>query len=105
MNELGLSTSFGIGSTRILQRWGVKKTSLQEFTEHYRTKLRISLRVVRFEKFLYRAKTATRLAEWGINTMSEAAEYGEILARFTSERFASWMFGSWKAKLAMMLAR
>ena len=30
---------------------------------------------------------------FGINTMSEVAEYGEIaLARFTSDRFASWIF-------------
>ena len=37
-------------------------------------------------------KTATRLAEWGINTMSEVSEYGEIaISRFTSERFASWL--------------
>ena len=37
-------------------------------------------------------KTATRLAEWGITTVSEAAEFGEIaIAKFTSDRFASWI--------------
>ena len=37
-------------------------------------------------------KTANRLAEWGISTVDEASELGELaLARMTSERFASWL--------------
>jgi nucleotidyltransferase/DNA polymerase involved in DNA repair len=37
-------------------------------------------------------KTANRLAEWGITTVDEASELGELaLSRMTSERFASWL--------------
>ena len=94
MNELGLSTSFGIGSTRILAKMGSEENkpagihrTLPDQIEDF-----FDGRSVR-EVPGIGPKTATRLAEWGINTMSEAAEFGEIaLARFTSERFASWMF-------------
>jgi nucleotidyltransferase/DNA polymerase involved in DNA repair len=37
-------------------------------------------------------KTANTLSEWGITTMDEAVELGELaLARMTSNRFASWL--------------
>jgi DNA polymerase IV (DinB-like DNA polymerase) len=93
MEELGLSTSFGIGPTRILAKMGSEENkpggihrTLPDQIENF-----FDGRSVR-EVPGIGPKTATRLAEWGINTMSEAAEYGEIsLARFTSERFASWM--------------
>ena len=93
MDELGLSTSFGIGPTRILAKMGSEENkpggihrTLPDQIENF-----FDGRSVR-EVPGIGPKTATRLAEWGINTMSEAAEYGEIsLARFTSERFASWM--------------
>ena len=93
MDELGLSTSFGIGPTRILAKMGSEENkpagihrTLPDQIEDF-----FNGRSVR-EVPGIGPKTATRLAEWGINTMSEAAEYGEIaLARFTSERFASWI--------------
>ena len=93
MDELGLSTSFGIGPTRILAKMGSEENKpagihriLPDQIEDF-----FNGRSVR-EVPGIGPKTATRLAEWGINTMSEAAEYGEIaLARFTSERFASWV--------------
>ena len=94
MDKLSLSTSFGIGSTRILAKMGSEENkpagihrTLPDQIESFFTD-----RSVR-EVPGIGPKTATRLAEWGINTMSEVAEYGEIaLARFTSERFASWIF-------------
>ena len=91
--ELGLSTSFGIGSTRIIAKMGseenkpsgIHRTLPDEIESFFED------RPVR-EVPGIGPKTATRLAEWGINTMSEVSEYGEIaLARFTSERFASWI--------------
>ena len=37
-------------------------------------------------------KSATRLSEWGIETMNDAVDVGELsLSRFTTERFASWL--------------
>ena len=94
MDKLSLSTSFGIGSTRILAKMGSEENkpagihrTLPDQIESFFTD-----RSVR-EVPGIGPKTATRLAEWGINTMSEVAEYGEIaLARFTSDRFASWIF-------------
>ena len=94
MDRLSLSTSFGIGSTRILAKMGSEENkpagihrTLPDQIESFFTE-----RSVR-EVPGIGPKTATRLAEWGINTMSEVAEYGEIaLARFTSDRFASWIF-------------
>lgn len=92
--KLGLSTSFGIGPTRILAKMGSEENkpggihrTLPDEIESF-----FAGRSVR-EVPGIGPKTATRLAEWGINTMSEVAECGEIaLARFTSERFASWIF-------------
>lgn len=93
MDTLGLSTSFGIGSTRILAKMGseenkpggIHRTLPDEIGTFFDN------RPVR-EVPGIGPKTATRLAEWGINTMSEVSEYGEIaISRFTSERFASWL--------------
>ena len=93
MNELGLSTSFGIGPTRILAKMGseenkpagIHRTLPDQIDDFFDGR---SVREVPG----IGPKTATRLAEWGINTMCEAADYGEIaLARFTSERFSSWI--------------
>ena len=92
--KLGLSTSFGIGPTRILAKMGseenkpggIHRTMPDEIESFFAGR---SVREVPG----IGPKTATRLAEWGINSMSEVAECGEIaLARFTSERFASWIF-------------
>ena len=93
MEQLGLSSSFGIGSTRILAKMGseenkpagIHRTLPDEINSFFEG------RPVR-EVPGIGPKTATRLAEWGIMTMSDASENGEIaLARFTSERFASWI--------------
>ena len=93
MDELKLSTSFGIGPTRILAKMGseenkpagIHRTLPDEITSFFN---RRSVREVPG----IGPKTATKLAEWGISTMSEATEHREIaLARFTSERFASWI--------------
>lgn len=93
MEQLGLSSSFGIGSTRILAKMGseenkpagIHRTLPDEINSFFEG------RPVR-EVPGIGPKTATRLAEWGITTMSDASENGEIaLARFTSERFASWI--------------
>jgi len=94
LEKLGLSTSFGIGPTRILAKMGSEENkpagihrTLPDQIESFFTD-----RSVR-EVPGIGPKTSTRLAEWGISTMSEVAEYGEIaLARFTSERFAAWIF-------------
>ena len=93
MEKLGLSSSFGIGSTRILAKMGseenkpagIHRTMPDEVFEFFQN------RPVR-EVPGIGPKSATKLAEWGINTVCEAAELGEIaLARFTSERFANWI--------------
>jgi len=95
MDKLGLSTSFGIGPTRILAKMGseenkpagIHRTLPDEIFSFFEG------RPVR-EVPGIGPKTATKLAEWGITTMNEASENGEIaLARFTSERFASWIMG------------
>ena len=94
METLGLSTSFGIGSTRVLAKMGSEENkpggihrTLPDEIDHF-----FKDRSVR-EVPGIGPKTATRLAEWGITTMSEVSEYGEIaLSRFTSERFSEWIF-------------
>ncbi len=93
LEEVGLSASFGIGSTRILAKMGSEENkpggvhrTLPDQLESFFHK-----RPVR-EIPGIGPKTATRLAEWGITNMSEVSEFGEIaIARFTSERFASWL--------------
>ena len=93
LDELGLSTSFGIGPNRILAKMGseenkpagVHRTMPDEIESFFHNR---SVREIPG----IGPKTATRLAEWGITTVSEAAEFGEIaIAKFTSERFASWI--------------
>ena len=92
-NDLGLSTSFGIGPNRILAKMGseenkpagIHRTLPDEIESFFQNR---SVREIPG----IGPKTATRLAEWGITTMSEVSEFGEIaIARFTSERFASWI--------------
>jgi len=91
--KIGLSSSFGIGPTRILAKMGseenkpagIHRTMPDEITSFFED------RVVR-EVPGIGPKTATKLAEWGIETVSAAAELGELaLSRFTSERFANWI--------------
>ena len=42
MDTLGLSTSFGIGSTRILAKMGSEENKQEEYTEHFPMKLELS---------------------------------------------------------------
>ena len=91
--ELGLSTSFGIGSTRILAKMGSEENKPAGIHRTLPDEIELFFqnRSVR-EVPGIGPKTATKLAEWGITNMSEVSEFGEIaLARFTSERFASWI--------------
>lgn len=90
---LSLSTSFGIGPTRILAKMGseenkpggIHRILPDEVSKFFENR---SVREVPG----IGPKTATRLAEWGIHTVDEAANYGEIaLSKFTSERFAEWI--------------
>ena len=92
-DELGLSTSFGIGPNRILAKMGseenkpagIHRTMPDEIESFFHNR---SVREIPG----IGPKTATRLAEWGITTVSEFSEFGEIsIAKFTSERFASWI--------------
>ena len=92
-DKLSLSTSFGIGPTRILAKMGseenkpggIHRTLPDEISSFFDGR---SVREVPG----IGPKTATRLAEWGIHTVDEASNYGEIaLSKFTSERFAKWM--------------
>ena len=92
-DELGLSTSFGIGPNRILAKMGseenkpagIHRTMPDEIESFFHNR---SVRDIPG----IGPKTATRLAEWGITTVSEFSEFGEIsIAKFTSERFASWI--------------
>ena len=76
--KLGLSTSFGIGPTRILAKMGSEENkpggihrTLPDEIESF-----FAGRSVR-EVPGIGPKTATRLAEWGINSMSEVAECGK----------------------------
>ena len=91
--NLSLSTSFGIGPTRILAKMGseenkpggIHRILPDEVSKFFENR---SVREVPG----IGPKTATRLAEWGIHTVDEAANYGEIaLSKFTSERFAEWI--------------
>ena len=93
LDELGLSTSFGIGPNRILAKMGseenkpagIHRTMPDEIESFFHNR---SVREIPG----IGPKTATRLAEWGITTVSEVSEFGEIsIAKFTSERFASWI--------------
>ncbi|MDP6869799.1 MAG: DNA polymerase IV [Candidatus Poseidoniaceae archaeon] len=93
MEKLGLSASFGIGSTRIIAKMGseenkpagIHRTLPDEITKFFHNR---SVREIPG----IGPKTATRLAEWGITTVDDVEEHGQIsLARFTSERFSTWL--------------
>ena len=99
-DTLGLSASFGIGPTRILAKMGseenkpagIHRTLPDETASFFHN------RPVR-EVPGIGPKTATILAEWGINTISEAYEQGElVLAKFTSERFAKWLISVYEGE-------
>ena len=91
--KIGLTASFGIGSTRIVAKMssevnkpnGIHRVLPDEIQGFFESR---SVREVPG----IGPKTANVLAEWGITTMDEAVELGELaLARMTSRRFASWI--------------
>ena len=91
--KVGLTASFGIGSTRIIAKMssevnkpnGIHRVLPDEIQAFFESR---SVRDVPG----IGPKTANVLAEWGITTMDEAVELGELaLARMTSHRFASWI--------------
>lgn len=91
--KVGLTASFGIGSTRIVAKMsseinkpnGIHRVLPDEIQAFFESR---SVREVPG----IGPKTANVLAEWGITTMDEAVELGELaLARMTSRRFASWI--------------
>ncbi len=99
-DKLDLSSSFGIGPTRILAKMGseenkpagIHRTLPDETAKFFQN------RPVR-EVPGIGPKTATILAEWGINTISEAYEQGElVLAKFTTERFAKWIISVYEGE-------
>ena len=91
--KVGLTASFGIGSTRIIAKMssevnkpnGIHRVLPDEISEFF------DQRSVR-EVPGIGPKTANVLAEWGISTMDEAVNLGELaLSRMTSRRFSSWL--------------
>ena len=91
--KVGLTASFGIGPTRIIAKMssevnkpnGIHRVLPNEISEFFEDR---SVREVPG----IGPKTANVLAEWGVTTMDEAVELGELaLARMTSRRFASWL--------------
>jgi len=93
LQEVGLSASFGIASTRILAKMaseinkpkGIFRILPDEISEFFTGR---DLREVPG----IGAKRSTQLAEWGISTVDELYEYGELtLSRMTGERFSSWI--------------
>ena len=91
--KVGLTASFGIGPTRIIAKMssevnkpnGIHRVLPDEISEFFEAR---SVREVPG----IGPKTANVLSEWGVTTMDEAVELGELaLARMTSRRFASWL--------------
>ena len=90
---VGLTASFGIGPTRIIAKMssevnkpnGIHRVLPDEVTDFFDSR---SVREVPG----IGPKTANILSEWGITTMDDAVQLGELaLARMTSDRFASWL--------------
>ena len=90
---VGLTASFGIGPTRIVAKMsseinkpnGMYRVLPDELSDFFNQR---SVREVPG----IGPKTANTLAEWGIMTIDEASELGELaLIRMTSARFASWL--------------
>ncbi len=91
--EVGLTASFGIAPTRILAKMssevnkpkGIFRILPDEIVDFFHHR---SLRDVPG----IGPKRATQLAEWGLTTVDEAYELGELaLGRMAGERFASWL--------------
>ena len=93
MEELNLSASFGIGSTRILAKMageekkpnGVFRIMPDEILSFFEGRSPREVPGIG-------PKSSTMLSEWGIEGMDEAHAMGVLgLQRFTSERFAKWI--------------
>mgnify|MGYP003330778888 CR=1 FL=1 len=93
LEEVGLSASFGIASTRILAKMasevnkpkGIFRILPDEIGEFFANR---SIREVPG----IGEKRAIQLAEWGISTVDELYNYGELsLGRMAGERFALWV--------------
>tara|TARA_B100000214_G_scaffold368090_1_gene339100 strand:- start:125 stop:1267 length:1143 start_codon:yes stop_codon:yes gene_type:complete len=93
LEEVGLSASFGIASTRILAKMasevnkpkGIFRILPDEISDFF---LNRSIRDVPG----IGEKRAIQLAEWGISTVDELYNYGELsLSRMAGERFALWV--------------
>lgn len=93
VDQVGLTASFGIGSTRILAKMaseinkpkGIFRILPDEINEFF---IGRDIREVPG----IGAKRAVQLAEWGISTVDEMYDYGELsLSRMAGERFASWI--------------
>ena len=92
-NELNLSASFGIGPTRILAKMGSEERKPKGIFRIMPDEVQdfFSGRSIR-EVPGIGPKRATQLAEWGLTTVDEAYEIGELaLARIAGERFSSWL--------------
>ena len=92
-NELNLSASFGIGPTRILAKMGSEERKPKGIFRIMPDEVQdfFSGRSIR-EVPGIGPKRATQLAEWGLTTVDEAYELGELaLARIAGERFSSWL--------------
>jgi DNA polymerase IV (DinB-like DNA polymerase) len=93
MKSVNLSASFGIGPTRILAKMAGEENKPNGIFRILPTDI-----LAFFEGRPPREvpgigpKSATMLAEWGIEGMDEAHAMGVLgLQRFTSKRFAKWM--------------
>jgi len=93
LSNIGLSASFGIASTRILAKMssevnkprGIFRILPDEVSQFFDGR---SIREVPG----IGKKRAIQLAEWGISTVDEMYQYGELaLGRITGERFATWI--------------
>ena len=91
--KVGLTASFGIGTTRVIAKMsseinkpnGIFRVLPDEINSFFHER---SIREVPG----IGKKRATQLAEWGITSVDEMYNYGELtLARIAGERFATWV--------------
>jgi len=90
--KVNLTASFGIGPTRILAKMGSEERKPKGIYRIMPDQIQdfFSGRSIR-EVPGIGPKRATQLAEWGLSTVDEAYEIGELaLSRIAGERFSSW---------------
>nr|ANV80381.1 DNA Polymerase IV/Kappa [uncultured Candidatus Thalassoarchaea sp.] len=106
VEQVGLTASFGIGSTRILAKMaseinkpkGIFRILPDEISEFFVGR---DIREVPG----IGAKRAIQLAEWGISTVDEMYDYGELsLSRMAGERFASWIIKVYEGKTSVEIS-